>query len=246
MGWGLKLAQDVQKNALIGEYVGEVIDEATMEHRMSEQRRLRPYDGEFYMMELMTNLFIDAKNKGNLMRLINHSCNPNCDVQAWNVAGHTRLGIFAKENLPAGTGLSYDYKFSTNETAKFRCMCGADNCRGTLAPKVREEEVAEDGSKLKGKARREMLQKREKAARFRQARNQQGQKETYKRLALTGRLLPGDRTAEVKAGPPSKYFGFARVRCSVLEGNGGGGVERMKIVTVMILRAVRYIACTSR
>lgn len=35
-------------------------------------------------------------------------------------------------------------KFSTNETAKFRCMCGADNCRGTLAPKSREEEVKED------------------------------------------------------------------------------------------------------
>lgn len=43
-----------------------------MEHRMSEQRRLRPNDGEFYIMELGHSLFVDAKEKGNLMRLINH------------------------------------------------------------------------------------------------------------------------------------------------------------------------------
>lgn len=68
------------------------------------------------------------------------------------------------------------------------------------------------GSKLKGKARKEMLQKRERMAKNRQARSQVGQLVTCKRLSLTGRLLPGDRTAEVKAGPPVKYFGFARVR----------------------------------
>lgn len=67
------------------------------------------------------------------------------------------------------------------------------------------------GSKLKGKARKEMLQKRERMAKHRQARSQVGQLVTSKRLSLTGRVLPGDRTAEVKAGPPAKYFGFAKV-----------------------------------
>lgn len=57
-----------------------------------------------------------------------------------------------------------------------------------------------------------MLQKRERMAKHRQARSQVGQLVTSKRLSLTGRVLPGDRTAEVKAGPPAKYFGFARVR----------------------------------
>ncbi|CAN0404575.1 unnamed protein product [Scytosiphon promiscuus] len=81
-----------------------------VEHRMAEQRRLRPKDGEFYIMELGQSLFVDAKEKGNLMRLINHSCNPNCDVQAWNIAGYTRLGIYAKKDLAKGESLSYDYK----------------------------------------------------------------------------------------------------------------------------------------
>ncbi|CBJ25830.1 conserved unknown protein [Ectocarpus siliculosus] len=225
MGWGLKVAVDVPKGSLIGEYVGEVIDEAMVEHRMAEQRRLRPNDGEFYIMELGQSLFIDAKEKGNLMRLINHSCNPNCDVQAWNIAGYTRLGIYAKKDLAKGESLSYDYKFSTNEKARFKCMCGAENCRGTLAPKEQEEEITEDGSKLKGKARKEMLQKRERMAKNRQARSQVGQLVTCKRLSLTGRVLPGDRTAEVKAGPPAKYFGFARAvaREAFFGGGGGGG-----------------------
>ncbi|CAN0463651.1 unnamed protein product [Laminaria digitata] len=43
-----------------------------VEHRMAEQRRLKPKDGEFYIMELGQSLFVDAKEKGNLMRLINH------------------------------------------------------------------------------------------------------------------------------------------------------------------------------
>lgn len=50
----------------------KVIDEAMMEHRMSEQRRLHPNDGDFYIMELGHSLFVDAKEKGNLTRLINH------------------------------------------------------------------------------------------------------------------------------------------------------------------------------
>lgn len=48
------------------------------------------------------------------------SCNPNCDVQAWNIAGYTRLGIYAKKDLVKGESLSYDYKVSP-------CAC-------TLAP----------------------------------------------------------------------------------------------------------------
>lgn len=40
------------------------------------------------------------------------SCNPNCDVQAWNIAGYTRLGIYAKKDLVKGESLSYDYKAS--------------------------------------------------------------------------------------------------------------------------------------
>ncbi len=47
-----------------------------------------------------------------LFRCSSGSCNPNCDVQAWNIAGYTRLGIYAKRDLVKGESLSYDYKAS--------------------------------------------------------------------------------------------------------------------------------------
>ncbi|CAM9450573.1 unnamed protein product, partial [Choristocarpus tenellus] len=100
-------------------------------------------------------------------------------------------------------------KFSTNEASKFKCMCGASNCRGTLAAKMPEEEV--DVSKLKGNARKELLKKRGRQLRKQLSKVVHDQKVTLRRLSLTGRLLPGDRTAEVKGGPPVKYFPFARV-----------------------------------
>lgn len=63
--------------------------------------------------------------------------NPNTptepQLQKWIVNGVTRIGIFATEDISAGTSLSYDYQFSTNEHSRFRCKCGAPKCRGSLS-----------------------------------------------------------------------------------------------------------------
>ena len=41
----------------------------------------------FYMMELGSGLIIDAREKGNIARLINSSCCPNAESQKWHDAG---------------------------------------------------------------------------------------------------------------------------------------------------------------
>jgi hypothetical protein len=41
----------------------------------------------FYMMELGSGLIIDARDKGNIARLINSSCCPNAESQKWHDAG---------------------------------------------------------------------------------------------------------------------------------------------------------------
>lgn len=38
-----------------------------------------------YFMEINNALAIDARTKGNLSRFINHSCDPNCELQKWCV-----------------------------------------------------------------------------------------------------------------------------------------------------------------
>lgn len=41
---------------------------------------------EFYMMALGPGRIIDAARKGNLVRFINSSCEPNCEAQKWTDA----------------------------------------------------------------------------------------------------------------------------------------------------------------
>lgn len=48
---------------------------------------------------------IDAAEQGNISRFMNHSCLPNCETQKWTVNGDTRIGIFARQDIPAGTEL---------------------------------------------------------------------------------------------------------------------------------------------
>lgn len=70
--------------------------------------------------------------------LIIHVCSqPNCETRKWNVLGEIRVGIFAKQDIPAGTELAYDYNFEWYGGAKVRCLCGAATCSGFLGAKSR-------------------------------------------------------------------------------------------------------------
>lgn len=62
-------------------------------------------------MSLKANEYIDASKKGNISRFMNHSCNPNCELQKWVVGSSMRIGIFAIKNIPEGAELTFDYKF---------------------------------------------------------------------------------------------------------------------------------------
>jgi histone-lysine N-methyltransferase SETD2 len=44
-------------------------------------------DKDFYIMELDNGLYVDGKHKGSNSRFINHSCDPNCELQRWVVKG---------------------------------------------------------------------------------------------------------------------------------------------------------------
>jgi SET domain-containing protein len=66
------------------EYCGEVIDELELQLRMEVAGLLA--NPHYYIMELQPGLFIDARNKGNQARLLNSSCDPNCETQKWQDA----------------------------------------------------------------------------------------------------------------------------------------------------------------
>ncbi|TVU49513.1 hypothetical protein EJB05_00826, partial [Eragrostis curvula] len=92
-GSGLVAEDEIKKGEFVIEYVGEVIDDRTCEQRLWKMRRQGHTN--FYLCEVSSNMIIDATNKGNMSRFINHSCEPNTEMQKWSVDGETRVGIFA-------------------------------------------------------------------------------------------------------------------------------------------------------
>lgn len=61
---------------------GEVISTEGLQRRQQQAKRA----AHVYSMQLAPGLIIDARRKGNIARLINHSCSPNCETQKWTDA----------------------------------------------------------------------------------------------------------------------------------------------------------------
>ena len=129
-GWGLTAVNEVKIGELVQEYVGEIIDEKTKRKRLDLWAQDHPHDPNFYIMQLESGWYIDARLKGNLSRFINHSCEPNCKLVPLNVAGHTRICVISTRRLAPGEFLSYDYQLDTKNSEIFACRCGSSNCKG--------------------------------------------------------------------------------------------------------------------
>ena len=78
-GHGLRTCEAVVSGTVIIEYVGEVIKKTEIPNRMKDYKRegLKNY----YTMKLSDTTAIDATKKGNESRFVNHSCQPNCELQ---------------------------------------------------------------------------------------------------------------------------------------------------------------------
>lgn len=86
-------------------------------------------------LDTTLGLSIDARLRGCVTRFANHSCDPNCEVQRWDVArGRMSLGLFALRDVKVGEEITYDYQFATTEETE--CLCGAATCRGFLSTQV--------------------------------------------------------------------------------------------------------------
>lgn len=128
-GWGAVALEPLEKGDFIIEYVGEVINDATCEQRLWEMKRRG--DKNFYMCEISKDCTIDATFKGNTSRFLNHSCDPNCKLEKWQVDGEIRVGVFASRSIQVGEPLTYDYRF-VHFGEKVKCNCGAKSCQGYL------------------------------------------------------------------------------------------------------------------
>ncbi|NWR49964.1 ASH1L methyltransferase, partial [Regulus satrapa] len=132
-GWGIRTKEPLKAGQFIIEYLGEVVSEQEFRNRMIEQYHNH---SDHYCLNLDSGMVIDSYRMGNEARFINHSCNPNCEMQKWSVNGVYRIGLYALKDMPAGTELTYDYNFhSFNVEKQQLCKCGFDKCRGIIGGK---------------------------------------------------------------------------------------------------------------
>jgi [histone H3]-lysine4 N-trimethyltransferase ASH1L len=88
-------------------------------------------------------MIIDA-TRGSIARFVNHSCEPNCRMVKWIVAGKPRMALFAGDRpIMTGEELTYDYNFDPFSAKNVQeCRCGAETCRGVLGPKPKDKQKA--------------------------------------------------------------------------------------------------------
>ena len=125
-GRGVYAAQIIPDGTRIIEYTGE---------RVSWEAAPDDVDNPHtFNFGLENGEVINPEVGGNDARWINHSCDPNCEA----VEEDDRIFIYALRDIPPGEELLYDYHMELDEPItesakkKFRCHCGASNCRGTM------------------------------------------------------------------------------------------------------------------
>jgi len=121
---GLYANQDIKKGTKIIEYKGKIITA-----RQSEIDPKYDNDKAIYLFNINKKYDLDGDFAFNTARLINHSCDPNCEVFGKGL----KLWVYAMKDIKKGEELSYDYGFSFDEDFKnYPCKCGADKCVGYI------------------------------------------------------------------------------------------------------------------
>ena len=132
-GWGLFTKNDVKKDGMIIEYMGEIVRQCIADKR--ERYYEKSGIGSCYMFRLDLNRIVDATRIGCMARFMNHSCQPNAYAKVISVIGEEgpekKIVVFALRDIVAGEEITYDYKFPV-EDGSLRCTCGAPNCIGRM------------------------------------------------------------------------------------------------------------------
>lgn len=144
-GRGLFATKKIPKGTYIIEYVGEKIgkDESNERGWAQIDRAKETGDAAVYIFTLDDEWDLDGNTPKNAARLINHSCNPNCEA----FIDEDRIWIAALRKIKKGEELYFNYGFDLENYKDHPCYCGADNCVGYIAgedywPKLKKKLAA--------------------------------------------------------------------------------------------------------
>ena len=121
---GLYASQNIKDRTKIIEYRGKIVTKKFVEANPK-------FDNEkaIYLFNINKKYDLDGDFKYNTARLINHSCDPNCEVYGTGL----KVWVYAIKDIKKGEELSYDYGFSFDQDYKdFPCRCGSKKCVGFI------------------------------------------------------------------------------------------------------------------
>ena len=121
---GIYAARDIKAGTRIIYYKGKIITK-----KETEKNPKYDNDKAIYLFNLNKRYDLDGDFKYNTARLINHSCNPNCEVFGTGL----KVWVYAIRDIKKGEELTYDYGFGYDEDYKdFPCKCKSNNCAGYI------------------------------------------------------------------------------------------------------------------
>ena len=123
-GRGLYATKDIKEDAKLIDYKGKLITKKQTEESVK-------YDNSkpIYLFTLNKKYDLDGDFEYNTARLINHSCNPNCEVSGTGL----KVWVYAIKDIKKDEELTYDYGFGFDEGYKdFPCKCRSKNCVGYI------------------------------------------------------------------------------------------------------------------
>lgn len=148
---GVFASKDISKGTKVIEYVGDIItkEEADLRAEDTEDKNKKdPSHGAVYIFELNDKYDIDGDVSWNTARFINHSCDPNCEIEIEN----DHIWVIAIRDIKKGEEISYDYGYDLDDFEKHPCKCGAKNCFGYI---IGEDLITKAKKKLAHKKARE-------------------------------------------------------------------------------------------
>ena len=121
---GLCASKDIKPEVKIIEYVGKLITKKETEQNLKFDNMK-----DIYLFNINEKYDLDGDFSWNTARLINHSCNPNCEVEGEGL----KLWISSLRKIKKGEELTYDYGFGYDADYKqFPCKCQSMNCVGYI------------------------------------------------------------------------------------------------------------------
>lgn len=131
--YGIFATENIPKGKKIIQYIGDKVTKKEGDRR--SEKRIKKYlnsksTGSVYIFELNKKYDIDGSPKYNKARYINHSCNPNCEVEIEN----NEIWIKSIKKIKKFDELSYDYgyEFDEEDYKDHICKCGSNNCIGYI------------------------------------------------------------------------------------------------------------------